>query len=445
MVTTSPLADVTGLDRLTVRRPPSPPRGRVVVPGSKSLTNRALLLAALAEGRSTLTGALDAEDTRLMIAALRRCGVAINAGDDGTSLVVEGVGGALPRGPGGDPDQAIDVGTSGTVSRFLGAVLAASPGVTARLDGTARMRERPLGQLFDALVRQGTRITCHDHEGFLPATVRGTRLSGGVVALDEPASSQIVSGVALAALLADAPTRIVLRSGTPARPYVDMTLALSGVFGGHAAWVDDDHDVVEVVPGGLSGRAYAVEPDASAATYAWGLAALHGGRVTVPGLSRASLQGDVGFVDVLAAMGAEVVVEPDGVTVAGTGRLRGVDVDLSAMPDPGVTLAALALRAQGRTRIRGVAVHRHHETDRIAACATELRKLGATVVEHDDGLDIDPPTQPVPGVVLDTYRDHRMAMAFALVGDVVVDDPGCVAKTWPAYFAFLDRFGMVTG
>lgn len=443
MVTTSPLADVTGLDRLTVRRPPSPPRGRVVVPGSKSLTNRALLLAALAEGRSTLTGALDAEDTRLMIAALRQCGVTIEGDGDEASLAVEGVGGPLQGGPGGGPEEAIDVGTSGTVSRFLGAVLAASPGVTARLDGTARMRERPLGQLFDALVRQGARITCHDHEGFLPATVRGTRLSGGVVELDEPASSQIVSGVVLAALLADAPTRVVLRAGTPARPYVDMTLAVVGAFGGHAAWVDDD--VVEVVPGGLSGQAYSVEPDASAATYAWALAALHDGRVTVAGLSRASLQGDVGFADVLASMGADVTIGPEGVTVAGTGRLRGVDADLSAMPDPGVTLAALALRADGPTRIRGVAVHRHHETDRIAACATELRRLGATVVEHDDGLDVDPPATPTPGVVVDTYRDHRMAMAFALVGDVVIDDPGCVAKTWPAYFAFLDRFGMVAG
>lgn len=431
-------ADVSGRDRLRVSPPAAPPRGTVAPPGSKSLTNRALLLAALADGRSRLTGALDAEDTRLMVSALRRCGVRVEVADDATTLDVDGLGGppqAIDR-----PDVAIEVGTSGTVSRFLGAVLAGSP-TTALLDGSPRMRERPMGQLFEALVAQGAAITTHDRAGHLPATVRGGRLAGGTVEVDRPASSQVVSALVLSALLADAPTRIDLPHGTPARPYVDMTLDVVSAFGGRAAWVDEH--VLEVEPAVPIARAWPVEPDASAATYVWALAALHGGDLVVPGVGRDSLQGDVAFAAVLARMGAAVEVGRDRVRVEGTSTLRGVDTDLTDLPDPGLTLAVLALHADGPTRIRGVAVHRHHETDRIAAAATELRKLGAAVVEHDDGLDITPPDRVRAGVVVDTYLDHRMAMAFALAGDVVVDDPGCVDKTWPGYFAMLDRFAMV--
>lgn len=431
-------AQVTGRAGLRARPPVAPPIGVVTVPGSKSLTNRAALLAGLATGRSVITGALDADDTRLMVAALRRCGVEVIATDAATTLAVAGIGGRVHDVV--DPGRAIEVGTSGTVSRFLGAVLAASP-VTTRMDGSTRMRERPLGQLFDALVAQGAHIESHAIPGNLPATIRGAPLAGGEVVLAAPASSQIVSGLVLAGLLASSPTRIVLTRGTPARPYVDMTMATVAGFGGHATWVDDD--VIEVLPSALQACRWQVEPDASAATYVWALAALHRGDLVVPGLDRKSLQGDVAFVDVLTRMGADVSVGHGGIHVRGTGRLVGVDVDLTDIPDTGLTLAALALHADGPTRIRGVAVHRHHETDRIAAAATELRRLGAQVDEHDDGLDIVPPAVPTAGVAIDTYRDHRMAMAFALAGDVVVNDPGCVDKTWPAYFAFLDRFGMV--
>ncbi|HKJ56582.1 MAG TPA: 3-phosphoshikimate 1-carboxyvinyltransferase [Nitriliruptoraceae bacterium] len=433
-------ADVSGLAALRVAPPTAPPVGTAIVPGSKSLTNRAALLAALASGTSRVTGALDADDTRLMIAALRRCGVTVSKRDDATTLLVTGVGGALPAVD--TPDVPIDVGASGTVSRFLGAVLAASSGVRAGMDGTARMRERPLGQLFAALEDQGARIMSLGTPGNLPATIVGARLSGGDVVLDAPASSQIVSGLVLAALLAGAPTRIRLVAGTPARPYVDMTLATVAGFGGHAEWVDDA--TIEVVPRPLTARTWRVEPDASAATYAWALAALHHGDLVVRDLGPGSLQGDVAFVDVLDRMGAHVDVRTDAVRVRGTGTLRGVDVDMTAFPDPGLTLAALALHADGPTRIRGVEVHRHHETDRIAAAATELRKLGATVVEHDDGLDIQPPEHVAAGVAIDTYDDHRMAMAFALAGDVTINDPACVAKTWPGYFGFLHGFGMVS-
>ncbi len=438
-------ADVSDRAAVRVAPPEAPPVGVAVVPGSKSLTNRAALLAALASGTSVVTGALDADDTRLMVAALRQCGVDVAVRDNATTLEVTGVGGALPGVV--RPGAPIDVGASGTVSRFLGAVAAASPGARVDLDGTPRMRERPLGQLFGALQAQGATITSHGLPGNLPATIEGAHLSGGDVVLDAPASSQIVSGLVLAALLAAAPTRIHLVAGTPARPYVDMTLAAVTGFGGRARWRDDA--TIEVVPGQLTARTWAIEPDASAATYAWALAALHGGDLTVANLGPDSLQGDVAFADVLARMGADVDVSAAGIRVRGTGSLRGVDVDMTHFPDPGLTLAALSLHAIGPTRIRGVAVHRHHETDRIAAAATELRKFGAIVDELDDGLDIVPPPMPVPGaassaVVVDTYDDHRMAMAFALAGDVVISDPGCVAKTWPGYFAFLDTFGMVS-
>lgn len=433
-------ADVTGLARLAVATPSSPPDGVVAVPGSKSLTNRALVLAALASGRSTLTGALDAEDTRLMVAALRRLGVGVTAEAAGTRLVVDGSGG--PPTTLADPATPLAVGTAGTVARFLAGVLAASP-LTAGMDGSARMRERPMGQLFDALAAQGATVTAAPG-GLLPATITGGRPRGGELVLDRPASSQIVSALVLTAMLAAVPTTLVLPHGTPARPYVDMTLALARRFGGVADWVDGS--TIRVEPTALHAADVAIEPDASAATYPLALAAVHGGRVTVPGLDRGALQGDVGFVDVLAATGATVEVDDRGITATGPpDGLRGVSVDLTEMPDPGLTLAAMAVRARGTTRIRGVAVHRHHETDRIAAAATELRRLGANVDEHADGLDVRPPTAPRRGVVVRTYRDHRMAMAFGLLGDLVVDDPGCVAKTWPGYFAVLDRFGMVAG
>lgn len=435
----SAYADVGTLTAIRVRPPMVGPVGTAPVPGSKSLTNRGLLLAALAEGTSVLTGALDADDTRLMTAALRRCGVEIATRDDATTVEVTGLGGGLASVD--RVDTPLEVGASGTVARFLGAVVAASPDVVADLDGTARMRERPLGQLFDGLVEQGGDITSHGIPGNLPATIRGAALSGGEVVIDAPASSQIVSGLVFAALLATSTTRIVLTAGTPARPYVDMTLATVRAFGGAADWVAQD--TIEVVPATLTARVWTVEPDASAATYVWGLAALHGGDLVVKDLGRDSLQGDVAFVDVLARMGADVEVGAHGVRVRGSGQLQGVDVDLTEFPDPGLTLAAMSLHATGPTRIRGVEVHRHHETDRIAAAATELRKFGAEVVEHDGGLDIMPPTTVPDGVVVDTYDDHRMAMAFSLAGDVTINDPGCVAKTWPGYFAVLDGFGMV--
>lgn len=425
-------------DAITLR-PPEPFDLTLRPPGSKSLSNRALLLAALAEGPSTLRGLLDADDTQHMRACLTALGIALHDEDDDT-LRVEGAGGRLAAGSG---CPTLYVGTAGTVARLLGAALAASP-VHVILDGTPRMRERPMAQLLGALTGQGARLQPRGVPGFLPVEVGpdGPALHGGTVTLERPASSQIVSGLVVSATLAAAPTRIVLTQGTPARPYVDMTLAVLTAFGGHAAWEADDVLVVE--PTVLQGVDYTVEPDASAASYPLGLAALYGGRCHIPALGRRSLQGDVGFAAVIGRMGARVEQTATETTVQGVGSLRGGDFDLTDMPDMTLTLAVLALHAAGPTRIRGVGILRHHESDRLAAIGTELRKLGAAVEEHPDGLSITPPSSgPRRGVAVDTYDDHRMAMALSLVGDVVVRDPDCVAKTWPNYFSVLRKLGMV--
>ncbi|MCA9652283.1 MAG: 3-phosphoshikimate 1-carboxyvinyltransferase, partial [Myxococcales bacterium] len=330
-------------------------------------------------------------------------------------------------------------------ARLLGAVLAASP-VHVVLDGSPRMRERPMAQLLEALSEQGARLRALGQPGFLPVEIgpQGGPLRGGELRLARPASSQIVSGLVIAAALAQAPTTLVLKQGTPARPYVDMTLAVMESFGGRARWSGPDE--LRVEPAALVGTELQVEPDASAASYPLALAALYGSRCRIEALGRTSLQGDVGFAAVLERMGAQVEQGDHSTVVKGVGALRGGDFDLGEMPDMTLTLAALAVHAQGPTRIRGVGILRHHESDRLAAAATELRKLGARVQEEPDGLVIEPPLGgPHPGVAIDTYRDHRMAMAFSLVGDVVVRDPACVGKTWPEYFSVLRKLGMVVG
>ena len=426
------------VDRIRLR-PAAPFATELRPPGSKSITNRALLLAATARGRSTLHGWLDADDTRHMRSCLTALDIE-NRGQPGEALVVEGSAGPIAARP---ETPELFVGTAGTVARFLLAVLAGSPG-RVRLDGTPRMRERPMAALVDALRAQGASIACPLVEGALPMEVgpHTQRLKGGEVRLARPASSQFVSGLVLAGSLAAAPTTIVLEQGTPARPYIDMTLAVLEAFGGSAGWEGDD--VLVVHPSELRGRRYVVEPDASAASYLLALAAISGGRMTVPELGRTSLQGDVRFADVLARLGADVRQDATSTTVVGGRPLRGGTFDLSDMPDMTLTLAVTALFAEGPTRITGVGILRHHESDRLAASATELRKLGAAVTEEPEGLVIAPPLRGLrSGVEIETYDDHRMAMAFALAGDVTIIDPGCVGKTYPEYFNDLAKLGMV--
>ena len=409
-------------------------------PGSKSFTNRGLVLAALAEGRSTLIGALDAEDALLMRGCLDTLGVRVVAEDEGTTLHVEGAGGPLIVQ--GVPQ--LHVGLAGTVARFLTAVLAASPGEVV-VDGVPRMRERPMKMLIEALREQGAAIACTGIEGALPVRIgpHAKPLRGGEVVLERPASSQFISALIIAATLAARPTAIVLRRGTPARPYVDMTIDALHAFGGDARWSADD--TITVQPGRLSATRYVVEPDASGASYFLALAAIHGGRVVIDGIGRHSRQGDAAFAEVLGRLGATVEQGPASTTVTGTGRLRGGDFDLSDMPDMTLTLAVVAAHATGPTTIGGVSILRHHESDRLAAIATELRKLGAEVTEHDDGVTVTPPPAGLrQGVLVDSHGDHRMAMALSLVGDIVVGDPACVAKTYPRYFDELRNLGMVS-
>ncbi|RMG96939.1 MAG: 3-phosphoshikimate 1-carboxyvinyltransferase [Deltaproteobacteria bacterium] len=417
--------------------PPRAPLDAVVrPPGSKSLTNRALFLAALADGTSRLEGALAAEDTRLAVEALRTLGVRVEA--DWPTVTVHGQGGRL-----GPASDTVYVGTAGTVARFLVALAAVGPHAV-RFDGSARMRERPMAGLVDALVALGGRVACEATFGALPLRAGGIEMppSGGTVVLEDPPSSQFVSALLLAGLRLEGPLRIEIRGDLPARPYVDLTCAVIEAFGGRAQAVGPAAFSAE--PARLAPRTYAVEPDASAASYLLAAAAIYGGVVEVPGVGRASLQGDARFAEILEAMGARVHRTETSTRVEGTGRLRGIDCSLADMPDVALTLAVVALHAEGPTTIRDVGVLRHHESDRIAAAATELRKFGALVTEGPDSLRIEPPAA-LPGttVPVDTYADHRMAMAFSLAGDVLVRDPACVEKTYPGFFEDLASLGMV--
>lgn len=412
-----------------------PPRGPVQAtirpPGSKSLTNRALICAALAAGRSVLDGALDSEDTRVMVAALRRLGLVVDVDLPGRAITVEGQGGAIPA-----AEADLYVANSGTSIRFLTALATLGHG-RYRLDGVARMRQRPIGDLLATLRQLGADVTSEFDNGCPPVIVRGQGLPGGRATIRGDISSQFLSGLLMAAPYAREGVELVVDGPLVSQPYVRMTLAVMATFG--VAIGSEDLSRFAIPPGQhYVGRRYDIEPDASAASYWWGAAAITGGRVTVTGLSRAALQGDVAFCDCLRAMGCRVEEDAGGITVTG-GRLHGIEVDMNAISDTVQTLAAVALFADGPTTITGVAHNRLKETDRIADLARELRRLGAAVEERPDGLQIVP--QPLHGAVIETYNDHRMAMSLALVGlrvpGVVIRNPSCTEKTYPEFFADL--------
>jgi 3-phosphoshikimate 1-carboxyvinyltransferase len=412
---------------------PAPPDVTVSVPGSKSLTNRALVAAALADGTSVLDGILLADDTEAMIDALVTLGIEVEVDRAARRATVTGCGGAVPAGP-----ATLDVRLSGTTARFLAPLLALGQGRYV-LDAAPPFRARPMGPVLDAVAALGVGITPLGAPGHLPVAVDANGLRGGQVQVAGDVSSQFLSGLLLAAPAVPGGLVVELTTELVSVPYVELTLATMAAFG---AEVRRPHARrFEVRPGGYRATRYAVEPDASAASYFLAAAAITGGRVRVAGLGRDALQGDVRFADVLAAMGAEVVRGTDWLEVRGTGRLTGVDVDLADISDTAQTLAAVAVFADGPTRVRGIGFIRRKETDRIAAVVHELQRLGVHAREEPDGFLIQPGT-PRPGRVR-TYDDHRMAMSFALLGLVVpgieIADPGCVAKTFPDYFAVLDR------
>ncbi|HKH03930.1 MAG TPA: 3-phosphoshikimate 1-carboxyvinyltransferase [Acidimicrobiales bacterium] len=408
-------------------------------PGSKSLTNRALVCAGLAQGRSVIDGALFADDTEAMAGALGALG-AIIIGDPGAGRIeVIGTGGELTPGP-----VDLDVRLSGTTSRFLLPVVALGHG-RYRVDGGAPLRARPMGPVLDGIRTMGAAVEHEGEDGHLPVTVVAPGgLSGGTVRVRGDISSQFLSGLLLAAPYADDGVRLELTTPLVARDFVAMTAAVMNGFDVHPDLTDlsDDGGTV-VVPAGRRyfPADYRVEPDASAASYFLSAAAICGGQVTIDGLGSDSLQGDTRFADVLGAMGARVEWEPRRTTIVREGPLRGLgDVDLSRLPDMAQTLAVVAVFADAPTRVRGVGFIRGHETDRIAAVVRELRRCGIEADEADDGFLVRPGT-PRPAVV-ETYADHRMAMSFALLGlrvpGITIADPGCVAKTFPGYWDALD-------
>ena len=413
--------------------PTGPISGKICPPGSKSITNRALVCAALADGESTLNGALDSEDTQVMVAALQRLGVAVE--HDPASAVMRVVGvGQLPA-----SEKCVDlyVANSGTTVRFLTAMLALGHG-TYRLDGTPRMHQRPIGALLAALRQLGADAVCESSGGCPPVVVHGRGLRGGQAVVAGDISSQFLSGLLLASPYAETDVELLVEGTLVSRPYIDMTCAVMKSFG---VEVQAEEYRRFVIPAGqrYHGRRYAVEPDASAASYFFAAAAITQGEVTVEGLSRDSLQGDVAFCDCLGRMGCEVRESDAGITIVGR-PLGGIDIDMNAISDTVQTLGAVAVFAAGPTTIRGVAHIRHKETDRIHALAAELRKFGAEIEEHDDGLTIVP--RSLYGAEIDTYDDHRMAMSMALVGlrvpGVIIRNPGCTAKTYPGFFRDLE-------
>jgi 3-phosphoshikimate 1-carboxyvinyltransferase len=417
----------------------APPNADVTVPGSKSITNRALVLAAL-RTRSipfNLYGCLRSEDTEVMLTCLTELGFRISAEWTATPTVVRiDADESPPLIPRASAD--LFVGNSGTTVRFLTAMLALGHG-RYRLDGVPRMRERPIQDLLDGLRQLGVDAYSEAGTGCPPVVVNANGLPGGHVRMRADVSSQFLSGLMLAAPFARGDTRIEIDGPLVSEPYVEMTIAMLQAFG---LKISMDGPGVYVIPGGQwHGLCdYTVEPDASSASYSFASAAITGGRVTVDGLTTRSLQGDVRFVDLLEEMGCIIARGHDNLTVHGR-PLRGIDVDMNDISDTVMTLAAVALFADGPTTIRNVAHIRHKETDRIAAVAAELRKLGAEVEERADGLTITP--RPLTGCAVDTYNDHRMAMSLALVGlkvpGVVVRNPGCVAKTYPGFWQDLEK------
>ncbi len=412
-----------------------PVHGTMTPPGSKSITNRALVCAALAEGQTTLLDVLDSEDTRVMIHAWQKVGIDIQCESDFSRVVVQGCLGALPKASVATPLD-IFVQNSGTSIRFLAAALAACGG-KFRLDGIPRMRQRPIGDLGQALRKLGANVTCRD-QLFPPVMIDSDGLTGGFSEVAGDLSSQFLSGLLMAAPLAAEPVTLGVSGELVSRPYVDMTCQVMKSFGVDVLQTPGEF---QIRPQKYQGRTYKVEPDASAASYFWAIAAITGGDVTVAGLDTSSLQGDVGFVECLKAMGCQVEYKDRATRVVG-GRLHGIDVNMNSISDTVQTLAAVALFADGTTTIHGVAHNRHKETDRIEDLATELRRMGATVETFADGLSITPsqlkPTQ------VQTYNDHRMAMSLSLVGlrqsGIVIQNPSCTQKTYPKYFEDLFAF-----
>ena len=405
--------------------------GEVNVPGSKSLSNRALLLAALAEGETELTNLLDSEDIEHMLNALTKLGINYRLSEDKTQCVVQGNGGAFNV---AEPLELF-LGNAGTAMRPLCAALAAS-NVDTVLTGEPRMEERPIGDLVDALREADAEVTYLKNEGFPPLQIKGKTLNGGEMSVDGSVSSQFLTALLMAAPLFSGDVTIRIKGELVSKPYIDITLDTMAKFG---VTVENDNYQTFTVSGDakyIAPGKFMVEGDASSASYFLAAGAIKGGKVRVTGIGQNSIQGDIRFADVLEAMGATVVWHDEYVEITGA-PLKGVNMDMNHIPDAAMTIATTALFAEGPTTMTNIYNWRVKETDRLAAMATELQKLGAKVEEGYDYIKVWP-TDSLKHAEIDTYNDHRIAMCFSLVAlsdtPVTINDPGCTRKTFPDYF-----------
>jgi 3-phosphoshikimate 1-carboxyvinyltransferase len=414
-----------------------PLKANINVPGSKSLTNRSLLIAALADGITTITNALFSEDSCYFVNTLQTLGFNVTLYPENTSMTIIGLGGCIPA------QQAdLFIGNAGTAARFLSAFLTLGNGEYS-LDGDARMRERPIGDLVDALTQLGAKVDAinNRHSSICPPIkIIASGLPGGKTKIAGNISSQFLSALLMVAPYAKTPVEIEITTELYSKPYVDMTLLVMSDFGVEVNRFGYNRFVVHPalytpLP------TYPIESDASAASYFFAASAICGGTIRVKNINRSSKQGDIRFLDVLVNMGCVVTQYENSIEVTGPTELIGLDVDMRDIPDTAQTLAVVAPFAITPTRIRGIASARFKETDRISATCTELQKIGVNVDEHEDGMTIYPCNEFRPAAV-QSYNDHRMAMAFSLIGlrvpGIVIENPGCVSKTFPNFFEVLD-------
>jgi 3-phosphoshikimate 1-carboxyvinyltransferase len=419
-------------DTYVVKPASGPVNGSIRPPGSKSLTNRALITAALAKGTTQLSGVLASDDTRVMVESLNRLGIPVDHDAAAKTMTVVGCGGTPPA-----RDADLWLENSGTSIRFLTALAALGHG-RFRLDGNKRMRQRPIADLIAALKGLHVDAECELDSSCPPVVINADGVGGGRTAIAGNLSSQYLSALLMMAPCATGPLDIEVTGELVSQPYIDMTMGVMAQFGATVA--TPQPNLFQIQPQQYKAANYDIEPDASAASYFFALAAITGGQVTVEGLSSYALQGDVAFVDALQKMGCSVSHGANSITVTG-GELSGIDIDMNEISDTAQTLAVVALFANGPTRISNVAHMRHKETDRVSALVNEIRRLGVAADEHDDGLTITP--GPITPATIETYDDHRMAMSFALAGlridGIQIADPGCTAKTYPDFFTDLER------
>ncbi|WP_070963666.1 3-phosphoshikimate 1-carboxyvinyltransferase [Vibrio sonorensis] len=418
------------MESLTLQ-PISKVSGQVNLPGSKSVSNRALLLAALAKGTTRLTNLLDSDDIRHMLNALTKLGVNYRLSDDKTVCEVEGLGRPFSV----QESAELFLGNAGTAMRPLAAALCLGEGQYV-LTGEPRMKERPIGHLVEALRQAGAEVSYLENENYPPLKIQGTGLKGGEVSIDGSISSQFLTAFLMSAPLAESDVTINIVGDLVSKPYIDITLHIMQQFGVEVENQNYQRFVIQAGQSYQSPGDFLVEGDASSASYFLAAAAIKGGEIKVTGIGKKSIQGDVQFADALEKMGAEIEWGDDYVT-ARAGELTAVDMDFNHIPDAAMTIATTALFAKGTTAIRNVYNWRVKETDRLSAMATELRKVGAEVEEGEDYIIVTPP-ETLTHAAIDTYDDHRMAMCFSLVAlsdtPVTINDPGCTSKTFPDYF-----------